>query len=111
MNSVFSSHMRYEGYTQKTKFLVLVCPVVRIVGGFSSTIYLGSASAQSTTRHVIAIFLQTVFEQPLIWVIVCANTADARLDPIMNTPIPTVIAAITISLLFLCINSYQAYYV
>jgi hypothetical protein len=56
-------------------------------------------------------FLQTVFEQPLIWVIVCANTAEARLDPIMNAPIPIVIVAITMNLLFLCINSYQAYYV
>jgi pimeloyl-ACP methyl ester carboxylesterase len=41
--------MRYERYDQKTKFLVLVCLVVTIVGGFSSIIYLGSASAQSTT--------------------------------------------------------------
>src|SRR5262249_17732170 len=49
MNSVFSSHMRYERYDQKPKFLVLVCLVVTIVGGFSSTVYLGSASAQSTT--------------------------------------------------------------
>jgi pimeloyl-ACP methyl ester carboxylesterase len=49
MNNVFSSHMRYERYNQKTKFLVLVCLVVTIAGGFSSTIYLGSASAQSTT--------------------------------------------------------------
>jgi pimeloyl-ACP methyl ester carboxylesterase len=41
--------MEYERYNQKTKFLVLVCLVVTIVGGFSSTIYLGSASPQSTT--------------------------------------------------------------
>ena len=49
MNNVLSSYMRYERYDQKTKFLVLVCLVVTIVGGFSSIIYLGSASAQSTT--------------------------------------------------------------
>ena len=49
MNGVFSSHIRYERYNQKTKFLVLVCLVVTIVGGFSSTIYLGSASAESAT--------------------------------------------------------------
>ena len=47
MNIVFS-HMRYERYDQKTKFLVLVCLVVTIVVGLS-IIYLGSASAQSTT--------------------------------------------------------------
>jgi pimeloyl-ACP methyl ester carboxylesterase len=41
--------MRYEKYNQKTKFLVLVCLVVTIVAGFSSAIYLGSASAQSKT--------------------------------------------------------------
>ena len=60
---------------------------------------------------LIAVFLQTVFEHPLNWVIVCANTVDATLDPIMNAPIPTAIVAITMNLLFLCINSYQAYYV
>jgi pimeloyl-ACP methyl ester carboxylesterase len=49
MNSVFNSYMRYEKYNQKTKFLVLACLVVTIVAGLSSTIYHGSASAQSTT--------------------------------------------------------------
>jgi hypothetical protein len=52
-----------------------------------------------------------VFEHPLNWVIVCANAADATLDPIMNAPIPAAIVAITMNLLFLCINSYRAYYV